>query len=57
MPRSENAFASATIAALTDATAAKDAFGTRAELPDVKMAEPFVAFRCSQARIVRRRAP
>src|SRR5271155_2890220 len=54
MPCSANAFASAMIAALTAATAAKPGFGSRAALPDMKTTDPFEAFNASQARIVRR---
>ena len=40
-PRSANAFAIATIAAFTVATAAKPDLGVWAELPDVKITDPF----------------
>ena len=57
MPCSANAFASAVMAALIAATAAKAGFGSRAALPDINTTEPFDFLSASQASIVTRRAP
>src|SRR5580692_4971805 len=57
IPCSANALASAIIAALIAATAAKAGFGSRAALPDMNTTEPLDCFSVSQARIVSRRAP
>src|SRR5271165_7673786 len=51
IPRSENAFASATIAALIVPTAAYGALGNTAELPDISTTEPFASFRAGHAAI------
>jgi hypothetical protein len=45
------------IAALIAATAANPGLGSRAALPESKTTDPFEAFKASQARVVKRRAP
>ena len=57
IPRSAKALASALMAAFVAATAANPGFGSRAALPEINTTDPFEAFKASQARIVRRRAP
>ena len=57
MPRSEKAFASATIAALIVPTAAYGAFGNNAELPDIITTDPPCSFSDGHAATVSLRAP
>ena len=52
IPCSAKALASAMIAALIVATAAKPGFGSRAALPEMNATVPFAVFSASQARIV-----
>src|SRR6202044_217484 len=57
IPRSENALAVATIAALIVPTAAYGALGKRAELPDISTTDPFVCLSDGQAAMISLLAP